>query len=468
MPGIDQSTAGRRAESLPNSPAQQARLRAVTQIGAVGSLAHCVAAGLDIRGWIEPSVLSAALTEVVRSRPALRSVFGHDRDSHQVTGAGAVPVRRVRVPGDTDQERWQAARACARAEAHRPFPLGEVPLLEAVLFDTQDRGLLLLKVDQLVGDAWSVNLIVDQLVAAADRLVRGLPPAPAECDAYPQVWRSRDAWLTGPPGRAAVARRQAALTGHAVRWPMAGRRPLDDVEMVEQELVMSAPDTGRLRERTRRSGGSVLAAAALALASAQLGPQERMALASTFACRQSLAEEAVVGSFANEVAVPLPPRTGTVLEAVRGMRASLVGAVNDQAAPYDLVLDREHAGDPRAGLTVALLYLPLQLSGTEQLAMRIGETVVERCGVAICPTAADVDLYVVENLAVGEHHGEVEFSVGAMSGRGGLDREAVRALLERWWQALVGLGRLDWRADDIRALSALTDRMPTGAHRSAG
>lgn len=435
-------------EELPNSAAQRERLRDIARQGAVGHLAHCVTVALEIRGAVSMVALQAGVDHVLRRRPALRSVFQADGDIHRIAEGPTTYVHRVAAGGDTFAERWAAAYALARAEAYRPIPVGQTPLLRATLFDAAERQLLLLKIDQLACDAWSANLIVDEVVSAADRSAREQPPVLAEPDEYAQAQRARHARVDAQPGRAAVARRRAAIDGHTLRWPLRWERdPQQTEDLVEQVADLDIDVTAAFLSRIRSCGGSVFSAAVLAFAVANLGPADRVALTSTFACRETKAEEGAVGWFSNEVAIPLPPLVGTVSEALRALRTRLAGALNDQAAPHPLVVGNPPGGDRPGGLTVSLLYLPAQLAGGDQTSMRIGAATVDRTRVTICPTGADVDLYVVEKRA---DTGGPALSLGTMSGRGGLGREALAQLLDQWRAAITRLGRMDWRTEQVR------------------
>lgn len=430
---------------LPSSPAQNGRLDDIARQGAVGTLAHCVSVALEIRGAVDPDVLQSAVDHVIRRRPALRAVFRPGHDRHTITEPMTGPIRHVVVGGDTPAARWERAYALARAEAHQPFPVGHPPLLRATRFDVGERQLFALYMDQLAADAWSANLVADDLVAAADRFARGLPPAGDGPDRYPEVWRARADWLAGPAGEAAVARRRAALVGHRERWPLPlPRDPDRNGDMVEQTRELDPVTAAPFLHKVRTTGGSVFTATALAWGLAY--PAERVALSTSFACRQNRAEEEAVGWFANRVTIPLPPFDGPFVGVARAMRGRLVTALNDQAAPYRLVTPDGAAGD-RDGWTVSLLYLPKQLAGGSQTWMRIGGATAACRQVTVCPTGADLDLYVVEQPGGEATPGALGLTLGAISSRGGPDRPVLTELLDRWRDTIIQLGHSDWRAE---------------------
>jgi hypothetical protein len=441
-------------EDIPNSVAQRDRLAALSKHGTVGWLAHRVTAGLELHGVVSAVALQAGVDQVVRRRPALRSRFQLDRDYHRIADAASAPVSRVVVQGSSSGERWAKACALARTEAYRPMPAGRTPLLSATTYDAADRQLLLLSMDQLACDAWSANLLVADLVAAADRSARGLPSLTVQPDRYERAWRARCARASGADGLAAVTRRRAALEGHTLHWPLEWERnPHQTDDLVERVVALDQHAAAPFLRRIRTCGGSVFAATALAFATiAGLRPADRVALTSTFACRETIVEEGVVGWFSNEVAIPLPPLSGTVSEALATLRDRLVAALNDQTAPLCLVApEQRHPETGPTGVTVSLLYLPSQLAGADQTSMRIGDATADRRRVTICPTGADVDLFVIEQPITSG--GPVALTLGAMSGRGGLGGQALDELLSRWRAAVVRLGRMDWRTDQLRLVT---------------
>jgi hypothetical protein len=463
MSGVDDRSGGGPVY-LPNSPAQRERLRGIARDGQVGVWAHCVTAALDIRGPAHPAALQAGVDDVLRRRPALRAVFRTDRDTHRIAGTAATAVHRIAVDGTTPDERWAEAHRLAREWAHRPIPIDRPPLLRATVFDTGERHLFLLMVDQLACDAWSANLVVADVVAAAARAAEGRPLAPVLSDGYEQARRAREAWTDGPSGREAIARRRAALAGSSLRWPLTGIPPRQPgEEPAEATEHLGAEAVAPFLARVRGTGGSVFSAVTLASMRALLAPADRVVLTSTFACRTSKLEETVVGWFANEVAIPLPELTGTIAEHLRALRGRLVEALNDQLAPYPLV----RPGSAPPGARVSLLYLPAQVSGAEQVAMRIGAATVDRCRVTLCPTGADVDLYVVEGPLTAPGGVPAVLTIGAMSGPVGPDRAALAALVARWRDAILHLGRLDWQTEPLwpPAAEPVTHAVPGGPRR---
>ena len=424
--------------TLPNSDAQRTRL------SGEGS---CLTAAIELSGPAEEDLLRARLARLVARRPALRSVFG-SATGHRVLDGGTAAFTHHRVDGAGREGRWARAYELARGEATRPFPAGASPLVRAALFTAEpDRHLLVVSADQLVCDAWSANLLV------ADLLADDLDHVP---DDYPDIWRRRQEWLDGPDGRAAVGRRRQAVLGARRVWPVPGR-PDDGEpdELVERLLELDDETALELRRRVRQTRGSLLAVAATALALSAVGHVTApLALTTMFAARETEAEANVVGSLSNDALLVLPPQGGTVREYLTAIRGEIFAALHDQRVPGERLAPALHDRSGQAGLSFALLYLPAQLSGGGQVAMKLGAAEAARAAVSICPTGADVDLFMVEDPPPRADGVRPLLRLGATGSRGRVGTGATERILDRWGAALAVLARHDWSTTPMREIAA--------------
>jgi hypothetical protein len=149
--------------------------------------------------WPRPvsaAVLRAALGDLAARHEALRTVFpAVDGEPRQVIG----PARPVALgeadlaPGGPTVQQW------AQEEARQPFDLVTGPLLRATLVRRGEQHTLVLSVHHIIFDAWSADVLVDELSAL--RLARetgtdaGLAPLPAQYADFARWQRDR---LAGP------------------------------------------------------------------------------------------------------------------------------------------------------------------------------------------------------------------------------------------------------------------------------
>lgn len=423
---------------LPNSEPQRERIRSIDERGLTRQLRHCVTVGVEIRGPVDEIELRARMAGVTHRRPALGSLFTR-RGTHRPSGGSPV-LRRQTVDAPDAESRWRLARDMADFESQRPFALGEQPLVRGLLLSTEDdRHLLVLNFDQLVSDAWSANLVVDDLFGEMGADSSGEP------DEYCAVWREREDWLSGPDGAAAVKRRRGVVADARLHWPVPVDPDPDEPEAaVETFLAVDDAITEVLRGRVREVRGTLLATGAMALALSNVeNPSEPLALLSTLAGRESPAEQAVVGWFANEAIIRLPPRAGTILEYATALRAEIFAVLSDQRVPFEL-LRSALLEETTEGPSCALVFLPKGLSGGRQSEQRFADAVATRTGVSICPTGADIDFFLIEDAPPMSSAPRAALTAGVSTWSGVASQETADRLLQRWIATLSALADLPW------------------------
>lgn len=437
---------------LPNSTAQRERIRQITERGLAGRLRRCLTLGAEIHGQVDENELRDRLDRLIARRPALGSMFTA-RGTHRLAGGSAV-FRRQAITAPDAESRWRIARDIADFESQRPFAPGDHPLVRGLLLSVEeDRHLLVLTIDQLVGDAWSANLVVRDLFGDEDAR------SGCEPDGYAAVWRERENWLAGPEGAAAIERRRRHLADARRGWPIpASPDPDPEASAVTEERFVAVDDavTQALRLRVREAHGSILAVGAMALTLSIAGdPDQPLALLSTLAGRESAAEQEVVGWFANDGVIRLPPRRGTVREYATALRAEIFAALGDQRVPYELLSDAL-LNEPPAGRSCALVFLPREVSGGRPAEQRLGPAAVSRTAISICPTSADIDFYLIEDAPPMTTVAPAALTVGASTCHDVADDQTVNRLLQRWIATLTALASLPWADTPITSVAGWT------------
>ncbi|MFH8469463.1 condensation domain-containing protein [Streptomyces sp. NPDC017991] len=147
---------------------------------------------------VDLDLLAERVQGFVRAHEALRTTFHVEEDSGAVRPEvhEDLPPRlvRTRCPEGPEQ-----AHALARELAHDPFDLAEGPLLRVALAEgaSAEEAWLLVVVHNVVFDAWSFELLLDEL--ARDHAV----PAPAPCP-FSRFAVEQAETTAGPQGRAAA------------------------------------------------------------------------------------------------------------------------------------------------------------------------------------------------------------------------------------------------------------------------
>ena len=123
------------------------------------SLAHILAAALELTGPLDLDKLRAAVTALVRRHEALRTVLPVvDGEPTQVVQSPSEVDIVVVDTDDPDANMWDLTRI--------PFDLAAGPLFRATLLRTApDRHILLVCMHHVVSDGWTLGLICDEVCA---------------------------------------------------------------------------------------------------------------------------------------------------------------------------------------------------------------------------------------------------------------------------------------------------------------
>ncbi|AIA00923.1 condensation domain-containing protein [Streptomyces noursei] len=148
---------------------------------------------------VDLDLLAERVRGFAAAHEALRTTF----DGTAADGTGVRPVVREELPPRLVRTRCagaDAAHALARELAAEPFDLTHGPLLRVALAEgaTADEAWLLVVVPNLVFDAWSFELLLDELARPADTDPPAAPP-------FRDAARDQRGWLASAAGRAAAA-----------------------------------------------------------------------------------------------------------------------------------------------------------------------------------------------------------------------------------------------------------------------
>jgi hypothetical protein len=431
------------------SPQQRARLRGLTS-------AESVVPGRALNITLEIPTVPAvedvvrALSACVHTHPALRMALVDGRQHERRSTPVDVHVEDL---GSSDDEACRSD-VFERAEqfCRQGFAPAATPRLRALLLRGTRWCVLAVALDPLVCDAWSANLISAELTSALDAAVAGETSAQdarshAAHDPYRQVWQERH----GTPGEpAASSSANQRLVGVSGEWVLPGAtdRGAPMTTAAPAQALRDLPDdvAAALQERCRQARTSVLAPALVALQILQPDPLLPRAVVSTLACRETDDDWATVGHLATDVWVPVSLRGLTVAEAVRSVRDDFLDVLG-QVPHYWRESADQLDGGLSGGGTVSVLYLPAQLSGGgDTAASPTPVRGVTRAAVSICPTGADLDLFLVEHPPVDGQGRRPALRLGGELHRGG-SHEGLARFLDAWADVLTRLaGDEPWEA----------------------
>jgi amino acid adenylation domain-containing protein len=334
--------AGLAGEPAPLSFAQQ-RLWFLDRLEP-GSAVYNIPILLRFDGPLQPGLLSAALTGVVRRHEALRTTF-------EVPVGAAEPVQVVHPPAVRAlpvvdlaglPEREAEAARLAADEARRPFDLRRGPLLRPVLLRLGPDGhRLLVNLHHIVADGGSVEVLQRELAVLYAAFAAGrpspLPELPVQVPDF-AVWQRR--WLAG-----AELERQLAFWRGRLASPPAFELPADRPRPAVWSyrgaaLEAELPETlaGALERLGRGHGATpfmALLAGFLTLLHRYTG-QEDLLVGTPVSGREKAEVEGLIGFFVNT----LPLRAGlegepTFAELLARVRDSALAAYAHQDVPFE-------------------------------------------------------------------------------------------------------------------------------------
>jgi amino acid adenylation domain-containing protein len=337
---------------------------------------------LDLDGEIDPPVLAGALAAVVRRHEALRTIFpGLDGEpSLRIVPAGEVPLPLVDLGGLPAEARDAETRALTRWEASRPFDLGAGPLLRTALLRLgRERHRLLLTLHHIVADAWSMEILLRELLALYEAIAAGRPsPLPDLPMQYADFAAWQLQWLSGENLSRQLDFWRGQLDGAPAGLDLTTDFPRPAVQTfngASRSLALPAELAAGLRTFCRREGVTLfmLLLAGFDVLLARYSGQEDVLVGSPVANRNRMETEGLIGFFVNTLV--LRARLSTALsfrDLLRQVRGTALEAFDHQDLPFETLVEelrpeRDLSRSPFFQVLFSLQTLRGELPGLERL-----------------------------------------------------------------------------------------------------
>ncbi|MET8910070.1 amino acid adenylation domain-containing protein [Micromonospora sp. NPDC004551] len=421
---------------------------------APGEAAYHIAVPLRVRGPLDVEALRAALAALAARHESQRTRFPADSDGRPtvvVEESVEVPLTIVDAPDEA------SAQALVDAAAAEPFDLADGPLLRALLIRlAADDHVLFLGQHHIVGDGWSVDVLLRDLIT----LYRGgEPPAlPIQYGDF-AVWEAGE--LDGPQARAHIDYWKQRLAGITpLELPLDLPRPATQTyrgDFVEFQLDPAA--TEALNALTRATGGTLFMTllAAYQVLLARHAGQDDFAVGASVAGRSAPELENVVGMFINML--PLRAELAgdpTFTELLARTRRSVLDGFEHAEVPFakvvhELGLPRDVSRSP---VFQAMFVLQNYEMGRFSGVSRADEVSFEWTPMELRATRFDFELHAVET--VDGLWGKLIFNTDLFT------RDTVERMARRWTSLLAAIvaapdtpvSRLELLPADERALLA--------------
>lgn len=326
------------------SDAQEIRWR-----GSPFDVGNCV---YRLRGPLVPEAFGPAFAEVIARHEALRCSLHEQGEELLMRIYADVPPLLEYVVADgaslADREMW--LEGWLEEEIHRPFNRGRPPLLRAALIrlDEMDHVLLLV-IDHIVSDGWSIEILAREISDAYRRAIGELVPSAQEVGRYSD-WVAQERSILSSERR---AQREAYWQRKfpngprdlEVRLPVQGESEgsatLGPVELIDLTLDRSVAEGLHQVSQQMRVTLFVLTGTVLVRLLQREVDQDRITLSTSYASRFSAAATSIVGYLARTVWIPTRPAPNLDLsEAARVFQMDLLETIEHADIPVRSVFQR--------------------------------------------------------------------------------------------------------------------------------
>ncbi|WP_327329242.1 amino acid adenylation domain-containing protein [Streptomyces sp. NBC_01208] len=343
-----------------------------------GSVEYNAPRVLRLTGELHIEALRAALDGVVARHEALRTTIG-DVEGHGfqvVHEPGRVPVEIIDLSGLPEPERAAELEHCLEREGATPFDLRRGPLFRVTLVSlAADEHVLVLGLHHIVGDGWSIGILVDELCTRYTAQVRGetvvLPDLPLQFADF-AVWQQER--LAGPDvaGQVDYWRRQLAALPPVELPTDRPRPPVFGTAGEVHEITVPEPLTRRLTELGARNGSTLFMTlvAASQLLFARYSGQGDIAVGSVTAGRGRAELDDLIGYFSDTVILRSQvDESRSFTDFLGDVRSTVLDAFANDGVPFQLLVDtlRPERDPSRSPLVQVMVSLQNALDGKAEL-----------------------------------------------------------------------------------------------------
>lgn len=326
----------------------QARLWFLDQLDP-GNPAYNLAGAYLLSGRLDVAALAASVTEIVARHEVLRTRFiSQDGEARQIiVPPQAVDLPRVDLRQAAEARREAEVRRLARQEAWRPFDLASVPHLRAtlVLLD-EERTAVLFTLHHIASDAWSMAILIKELVVLYAAYVGGheprLPVLPVQ---YADFAAWQRGWLQGEVLETQLDywRRQLAGAPAVLTLPTDAPRSAEVTHRgaVEAFALPSSVREGLVRLGREEEGTLYVALlAAYKVLLCYCASSTDIVVGSPITNRRRAETEDLIGFFVNTLVLRTDlSGNPTFRQLMRRVRDTTLGAFAHQDLPFERLVD---------------------------------------------------------------------------------------------------------------------------------
>jgi len=336
-----------RDQELPLSFAQQ-RLWFLDQLEP-NSPFYNIPEALRFSGHLDIPALEQGLNEIVRRHESLRTTFRAKagRPFQVIHPDMTIPLKQIDLRGIPKEDRENEIINIARQEAREPFDLSTGPLLRAVLVRVDaDEYVVFYTMHHIIGDDWSSNVLVQEIVISYDACSHGRPnPLPDLTIQYADFAYWQQQWLQGEILEKQLNYWKKQFAGAPQLLELPTDRPRPPVQTFNgsyQTFEFSEELTNAIKDLSTKEGATIFMTllAAFQTLLYRYSGQDDICVGSPIANRTKAEMESMIGFFVNTLVL----RTDlsgkpNFKELLKRVREVALGAYAHQDLPFEKLVD---------------------------------------------------------------------------------------------------------------------------------
>lgn len=336
-----------RNAKLPLSFAQQ-RLWFLDQL-TPGSSVYNISGAVEIQGLLNVAALEKSLNQIIQRHEIWRTSFkAVDGEPLQVIAPSfSFTLKKVDLRLIVKKEQIDTVKFLIEKEAEQPFNLSKAPLLRATLLQLdKDNYVLILTIHHIVFDAWSMGVLIGELVLLYEANSLDIPhPLPELPIQYADFACWQRQWLQGEVLSTQLAYWKQKLSGKLPLLQLPTDRPRSPqptFQGAKRSLTLSKTLSQALKNLSQQSGITLfmtLLAAFKTLLYRYTGQADL--LVGTATAGRNLPEvEQLIGCFVNTLVLRTDlSGNPTFLHLLEQVREVALAAFNHQDLPFEKLVE---------------------------------------------------------------------------------------------------------------------------------
>jgi amino acid adenylation domain-containing protein len=336
-----------REHDLPLSFAQQ-RLWFVDQLQP-NSTAYHLPVALRLQGVVDVPALKRSLSEVMRRHEVLRTVFRMKAGQplQVVLPAQELALPLIDLSELQAPEREAEVLQLCLSEVQRPFDLENGPLVRSSIIQVdEDERILLLVMHHIVGDAWSLEILVREVTELYQAFSAGQPSPLLDLSMqYADYAHWQRQWLQGEVLARLLAYWKRRLDGAPSLLELPADRPRPPVQSVrgaKHPFMLPAELSEALKKLSQREGVTLFMTllAAFQTLLYRYTDQEDIVVGADINGRNRLETEQMIGFFINMLVLRVNlSGNPTFKELLNRVRKTALGAYAHQDVPLEKLVE---------------------------------------------------------------------------------------------------------------------------------